>query len=246
MIKNSSTYENDIFIYGAGTQNLRMVYQPLDAAGFSVRAIVDRDPNKIGNRFYDIEVIAPDKLFRYDENGFKYEIIISARTASVVLEIKEFLSKLKNATVYTFEEFVCAKKLNCHLKRFSCVMWHLVDHCNLDCVRCSHFSPLDKRRNFYLQPSVFEKECKRLSELTGGKLGELQFSGGETLLHPEAYVFPYIARKYFPNTQIIFITNGTLLLKQKSDFYLSCRENSAQIWISHYPIGLDYEKIEAN
>lgn len=234
-----------IYIYGAGTQNLRMVYQPLDAAGYHISAIVDRDADKIGKKFYGIGIVSPEQLIKDVQKEDYCEIIISVRTKKIVLEIQSWLlQNIKNAKVYTFEEFVCTKKLNCHLKKFSCVMWHLVDHCNLDCVRCSHFSPLDKKRNFYLSTETFEKEVSRLSKLTGGELGELQFSGGETLLHPEAYKFPYIARKWFPNTQIIFITNGTRILAQDDRFFESCRENQAQIWISHYPIGLDYKKIE--
>lgn len=234
-----------IYIYGAGTQNLRMVYQPLDAAGYHIAAIVDRDTEKIGKKIYGMEIISPEQLIKDVQNEDDCEIIISVRTKKIVLEIQSWLvQNVKNAKVYTFEEFVCTKKLNCHLKKFSCVMWHLVDHCNLDCVRCSHFSPLDQKRNFYLSTEIFEKEVSRLSELTDKELGELQFSGGETLLHPEAYQFPYIARKWFPDTQIIFITNGTRMLAQDDRFFQSCRENQAQIWISHYPIGLDYERIE--
>lgn len=235
----------NIYIYGAGTQNLRMVYQPLDAAGLIVTAIVDRDKNKIGRKFRGIDIISPNQLIEIDNIGNQYELVISVRTRKIVDDIREWMeNKLKNARIFSFEEFVVSKKLNCHLKKFSCVMWHLVDHCNLDCVRCSHFSPLDQKRNFYLSTETFEQEASRLSKLTGGELGELQFSGGETLLHPEAYKFPYIARKWFPNTQIIFITNGTRILAQDKKFFDSCRENQVQIWISHYPIGLDYKKIE--
>lgn len=234
-----------IYIYGAGTQNLRMVYQPLDAAGYQITAIIDRDKNKIGKTFYGIEIISPVQFLENIQKAPDCEVIISVRTKEIVSQIRAWLlENARNVDVYTFEEFVCTKKLNCHLKKFSCVMWHLVDHCNLDCVRCSHFSPLDQKRNFYLSLETFEREVSRLSQLTNQNLGELQFSGGETLLHPEAYKFPYIAKKYFPNTQIIFITNGTRILVQDDDFFESCRVNEVQIWISRYPIGLDYKRIE--
>lgn len=230
-----------VILYGAGTQNLRMAYQPLVSSGCKIDFICDRDREKQGKRFNGIEIIAPEKLSEVcrEENA---EIIITVRTPKVVEEIKKTLLQIENATVYTFEEFVQAKKLNGKVKRFSCIMAHLTDHCNLSCVRCSHFSPL-AQKEFYVDAAEFEKDCRRLTELTGGDIDEFQLSGGEPLLHPEAAKFPYIVRKYLKDTQIIIITNAIKLKSMPEEFFRSCRDNKVNVWISQYPLQLPYEDL---
>ena len=47
---------------------------------------------------------------------------------------------------------------------------YLVDHCNLKCAGCGVFSPLAEDK--YLDISMYQRDCQRLSELTGG--GELK------------------------------------------------------------------------
>ena len=51
-----------------------------------------------------------------------------------------------------------------------CVI-HLVDECNLRCWGCDHFAPLAK--GGHLEIEDFEKDIKRLSELSGGQLRKL-------------------------------------------------------------------------
>lgn len=233
----------DIVLYGAGTQNLRMAYQPIVSAGYKVKAICDKDPTKQGKRFYGVAIVSPEALDALDDARREYMVVITIRTKTIVEAVRKDLEHLKYASIYSFEEFIEYAKLNCKVRRFSCVMTHLVDHCNLNCVRCSHFSPLETAHKFYLDPAIFEKDCRRLSTLTGDSIDEFQFSGGETLLHPQSYLFPGIVKKFFPNTQVIMITNGTLLLKQDERFWKSCREHQVQIWLSKYPIGVDYGKI---
>ncbi len=232
-----------VILYGAGTQNLRMAFQPITSAGFEVAAIVDKDKKKQGTLFYGVKVIAPEELQKYEEKREKYRIIITIRTEKTVSEVKNELSGLKYADIYSFHEFIEAEKLNGKVKRFACIMFHLVDHCNMSCVRCSHFSPLAPKDGFYLDEKTFERDCKRLSELTGGDIDEIQLSGGEPTLHPRVHIFPYIVRKYFPKTKIIIITNATRILDMQDEFFQSCRENEVQLWISKYPVKLDYDAV---
>lgn len=230
-----------VILYGAGTQNLRMVYQPLVSSGCRIDYICDKDKQKQGNYFNGVEIISPERLYLECKDDTA-EIIITVRTPDVVKEIAESLSQFKKASVYTFEEFIQTKKLNSKVKRFSCIMVHLTDHCNLSCVRCSHFSPLAKKE-FFLEPDDFEKDCRRLAELTNGDVDEFQLSGGEPLLHPRVHGFPYIVRKYFRKTQIIIITNATRLQYMKEEFFRSCIDNKVNIWISQYPLKLPYEEL---
>lgn len=235
---------NKVILYGAGTQNLRMAYQPLVSAGYNVLTICDKDPQKQGKFFYGKEIISPERLFKLDKEIGSYILVITIRTPEVVQEVRDNLADLKNATIFSFDEFISYAKLNSRLVRFSCLMVHLVDDCNLNCVRCSHFSPLATKEGFLLDEIEFEKDCAKLSELTKGDVDEFQLSGGEPMMHPKAEIFPYIIRKYFPKTQIIMITNGTFILKMKEEFWKSCRENRLKLMVTRYPINLNYGDIE--
>jgi hypothetical protein len=243
LIKKKSDL-NKVILYGAGTQNLRMAYQPLVSAGYNVLAICDKDPQKHQTFFYGKEIISPERLSKLDKEMESYLLVITIRTPEVVQEVRNTLAGLKNATVFTFDEFISHAKLNNRLVRFSCLMVHLVDDCNLNCVRCSHFSPLATKGEFYLDEFEFEKDCAKLSELTKGDVDEFQLSGGEPMMHPRAGNFPYIIRKYFPKTQIIMITNGTFISKMKEEFWESCRENNLKLMITRYPINIHYRRIE--
>lgn len=234
--------QEDIVLYGAGTQNLRLAYQPITAAGYHVVAICDKDEKKQGQMFYGITVISPEELAALDRSTPSYTVVITIRTAKTVDKVREQLKGLKNAKVYRFEEFFSEKKLNCTIQKINQVQTHVVDHCNLDCVRCTHLSPLADR-SFYLDKEEFERDIIQLSKLTGGDVEEYQLAGGEPLLHPECHVFPYIIRKWLPNTRIIIITNGTLFDRVGEEFYESCRVNRVQLWITVYPIAKDYKKI---
>jgi MoaA/NifB/PqqE/SkfB family radical SAM enzyme len=126
-------------------------------------------------------------------------------------------------------------------QKWSFVQIEIVDHCNLNCKGCNNFSSLAGER--FLEPSAFERDMARLSELTKGSL-TIHLYGGEPLLHPELLAFIDIARKYFPDTTLKIITNGILLKSQPEKFWQSCENNKVVILISSYPINIDIEAIQ--
>jgi len=118
---------------------------------------------------------------------------------------------------------------------------HVAEHCNLNCSGCNHFSSLAKEE--YLQPEQFEKDMKRLAELSKDYFA-IKILGGEPLLHPNITAFFDIARKYFPSTPIQVTTNGILLLKQSEEFWDNCKKNKITVSISQYPIKLNKKEIK--
>jgi len=119
---------------------------------------------------------------------------------------------------------------------------HLTDKCNLNCAGCMHFSPLCKETNL-LDLNSYENDCKRVSELTNGRIANILLLGGEPLLHPNIKDFLILTRKYFPEmnpanqTGIIeLVTNGILLGEQSDDFWETCKNNKIRIVISDYPV----------
>lgn len=117
--------------------------------------------------------------------------------------------------------------------------FHLVEHCNLKCAGCTHFSPLAEEE--FLSVDEFEKDMKRLSQLTNKVARFINLLGGEPLLHPEISRFLDISRKYFPDTIIRVVTNGVKLMDMDEEFWQSCKRNDIVIGVTQYPIDIDYE-----
>jgi len=140
-----------------------------------------------------------------------------------------------------FVKQVIAYKLRPRKAEEMNIEFNLVDHCNLNCQMCDHFSQIANQG--FLDLSVFENDIRRLSELVS-KLGSIKLLGGEPLLHSQATDFCIIARKYFLDTPIKFYTNGLLLLNPKCEnFWKVCFECNISIELTKYPIPLNYEKI---
>jgi len=109
---------------------------------------------------------------------------------------------------------------------------HVVDHCNLNCRRCSHFSPLAQPH--FTDPSDFARDLARLAELFKN-IRVIRLMGGEPLLHPEVGRFLSSARGIFPHSRIHLVTNGLLLRQMPADFWLCCRKSRTVIDLTVYP-----------
>ena len=121
---------------------------------------------------------------------------------------------------------------------------HLAEHCNLNCISCSHYSPLAKP--IFLNLQEFEGNMNELKARKAWLLfPELHLLGGEPLLHPDIIAVIRIVRKCFPvsHTKIKIITNGLFLKSMPDSFWEACQKYSIEIGISVYPIKTDYEAI---
>jgi MoaA/NifB/PqqE/SkfB family radical SAM enzyme len=140
---------------------------------------------------------------------------------------------------------ICGLKLNAkkhHRPLTSLVMGvYATEHCNLNCKCCTAFSPI--ARETFLNVESYKNDMAKLTEITGGKLSSFFVTGGEPLLHPRLLDIFGIAREFFPETNISFMTNGILLLKMPETFWEQCGRYAVDINISRYPINLDIEKI---
>jgi MoaA/NifB/PqqE/SkfB family radical SAM enzyme len=120
---------------------------------------------------------------------------------------------------------------------------HVADHCNLNCIGCNHFSPLAEEK--FLDLNTYESDCKRIADLTKRQVENIRLLGGEPLLHQRIIDIIAITRKYFnEGTVIEIVTNGVLLLKMDSVFWEYCKKNNIVIYVTHYPIKLDIDKIK--
>lgn len=98
----------------------------------------------------------------------------------------------------------------------------IVDHCNLNCKSCGHFSPLAPMS--FLDIKSFEKDLFRLNELLNGKIHCLELMGGEALLHPQLEDFIKITAKYVTGEKNL-CANGVLLPKLPDKISLLSRKS---------------------
>lgn len=129
-----------------------------------------------------------------------------------------------------------------------CLDIHLVEHCNLSCKYCSHFSCIAEEE--FLDLKQLKKDVKRLFKLSNGKIEGFILLGGEPLLHPQIPEIIKIIRDYFPNCYLEFVTNGLLLNSMKDEFWEALHKYSVALHHSYYPIYKEsdidkyYEKVD--
>lgn len=117
---------------------------------------------------------------------------------------------------------------------------HIVDHCNLHCRGCSHFSGLAPERFKSIQDFIAEME--QLSSITD--LHTFRLMGGEPLLHPNFIDFFVVARHFFPNTDIVLVTNGILLPSLTDEQIDILNELKISLCVSDYGLKIDRAQME--
>lgn len=114
----------------------------------------------------------------------------------------------------------------------------IVDHCNLNCVGCDHFSPLIK--DSYYCRNDLKNDLENLRQIQGIFPKRIRILGGEPLLHPEINEIMTDVYNVFPKARIEIVTNGLLINKMPERFWEICKECHIDIEITRYPIKIDY------
>ena len=111
----------------------------------------------------------------------------------------------------------------------------IIDHCNLNCDNCNHFSNLAEP--WFMSLEEFEFSLRRIrEEFYPNGLERLMILGGEPLLHPQIKEFCTIARTIFPEKEfyIDVLTNG-IALNKMSEEDLYSMSNCVHFCITPYP-----------
>jgi hypothetical protein len=122
------------------------------------------------------------------------------------------------------------------------VEYDVVDHCNLNCVHCGHFSHLKPRS---------ERSVARILEdlrpvVAKFEVGKLRIMGGEPLLHGELPAVLKGTRYLFgSSTTICLVTNGMLIPKMPEAFFEAARNARIRVEVSRYDFDrIDYDRVE--
>lgn len=122
----------------------------------------------------------------------------------------------------------------------------LADHCNLSCQMCDHYSQLSEP--WFVDVEQFKNDMRRMGEIYDHEIGAISLLGGEPTLHPNLNELIRFTREQFPNTELILLTNGVLLLQleksSEGNIWEILRENKVHVTVTVYPIKLDYVAIE--
>lgn len=119
---------------------------------------------------------------------------------------------------------------------------HVVDHCNLNCRGCGHFSPVSPPR--FLDPATFARDIERMAQLFD-RIERVHLLGGEPLLHPDVLSFTAAARAAVPDAAVGLITNGLLLPRMSPAWWEAMREQRIEVRVSAYPISLSLAPLRA-
>jgi cyclic pyranopterin phosphate synthase len=105
--------------------------------------------------------------------------------------------------------------------------YNLVDHCNLACDECSHFSPHLRRHALPLE--TFVRDLDRLAGVYHA--GRFRFVGGEPLLNPTLLDYVAAVRRSGICDEVEVVSNGVLLERMKDEFF----KEIDSLKISQYP-----------
>ena len=135
---------------------------------------------------------------------------------------------------YPYGSFHIASMMNLDPNKFflEYIETHLVDGCNLNCRSCGHYASLFSKDEVYPMDE-FKRDMRQLSQHID--LGILRLLGGEPFLAKNLDEYVKIARKYFPRTIIILVSNGLLIPSTSEKVFQAIRENQILVEITEYP-----------
>lgn len=116
--------------------------------------------------------------------------------------------------------------------------YHLAHGCNLSCHQCSHYSNF-KPQGVLPRTDDTEKEYQAWSN----RLRPYTFAllGGEPTLNPYLTDHVYLARQYWPNSNLLLVSNG-FFLKRHPELPSALMKNRCFLEISQHGITENYLK----
>lgn len=149
-------------------------------------------------------------------------IALGMKGQDILVAVPEFYEDPGSHNIRAFQDYHCLPYIE----------YHVVDHCNLNCRGCVHFSPLVEGEEFAEYEQV-ESDLCQLKKLVP-YIEEIHILGGEPLLNKELWRYLELTRRVYPYAQIWVVTNGLLLKAMDERLVSSMKENDVGIVVSLY------------
>ncbi len=203
-----------------------------------VDAFLDHNPNLQGTAVEGVPVVSPQDCRTQEKVIIALWMIDNYR--SILPELREAGFRefylLRGGIICRIRPDGGFEKTDFRLGRDKPVLQyletHVVDHCNLNCRGCMHFSNMHPVE--FASFSQFEKDMKRIQEVFDTVI-RIRLMGGEPLLNPELYRFMETAREHFPDADIHVATNGLLLTRASKEIVETARQKNISFDITAYP-----------
>jgi hypothetical protein len=225
----------DLFIFGCGFIG-QQLYDEITAAGASNVRFIDNQAG--GKTYHGAEILLPEAAFTQYPQAL-FVVGSELYSGAMAAQLRAIGVPEENIVVD-----ITRVKHSLRLRpqtRLAQIDYHLVEHCNLKCAGCLHFSNLAEAS--FASLKIFVQDLERLAVLLGDQLDRIILLGGEPLLHPQVGSFFPAAMEIFPHTPVTLVTNGLLLTRMPEHFWQSCARSQVQIVISKYPLDIQIGKI---
>ncbi len=243
-----------LIVFGAGdfgSQLARMLDHPdmkKSLGDLEIKYFSDNDRAKWGSYVCGIPVLRPKDMLEHLEE-VDGVCISSPKIVDDVM--KQLLDMGVKSPVYLTPSYVYEYlwgldmpplvEMDITKPRLPVLEYTIVAHCILKCKGCLTASNV--RKEFFDDPDWFEKQVKRIKELFSG-VRSLRILGGEPLLHERLLDFIYIARRAFPDAELVIISNGLLIPNCSNSFLRAIHKMDAIFSITVYqPTGVIKKKI---
>ena len=206
----------------------------------NIVAFADNDAKKWKNKIGDTEVNSFREIAaRYLERQIDSFIIPGDMPTALMNNLisQMLLLNIKDEDIYLsmlgddIDKEISLKRYN-DVNSLNYVEAAIVEHCNLNCKSCSHFSPLVKRKEYDIK--FFEKDVCELRKRID-KITVFRILGGEPLLNNILSDYLIVVKERFPDSDLRIVTNGLLIPQMDRQLIDIILKLNITIDISVYP-----------
>lgn len=234
-----------IAVYGCSDRGIMVMQNLIEKKDIEYSVFIDNNIKKIGTSINDIDVVSLYSFLNLYHQGKIDRVVIPNYSISVINSMKTDLRKngvkTEDVLIIDSDRFIEAiKDLDNYAEyKFTKIPYvqymsfEAFEKCNLNCKRCDHFSNITLRDE-HEGIDEFENTVRLLSAKIE-RIGCFSFLGGEPLLNMDLYKYLYILKRYYPDTQIIILTNGLLLRQMPEELIKAILATKAIVRMTLYP-----------
>ena len=230
------------YIFGTGPFSIQ-VAQLLDNLNVVINGFLKISSNvndKTKTLYKNIPIIYLNDNFKLDSNSCN---IIIAKQPMIMGETIEYLRKNNFNKVYIANDRIINSNninsdnisnyfdiVDLKVPFLNYLETNIVDHCNLNCKGCAHFSNIAPVN--FVSIEHYINDLKEISRKFN--LYYFRILGGEPLMHPDILEIIKMSRAILTSTNIVIVTNGLLIPKLNEEILKAISDNNIRVSLSLY------------